>query len=175
MYMNGHTDPDSHSSRYFSEFISKSDYDLENFRGNSVEDLLVNEEIIERNIFIYNFDIQEGEYVGELARRSIGRFDKLVKRLRFNNHIIHTNDIDRFFKCFRCPSCDTFFYRSEFLNKHLLRCKDRVRHIYPKNVYELRKSLFEKLEEFNLPVSEEKLLLILQFSILIQFVFLQKN
>ena len=28
-------------------------------------------------------------------------------------------------------------------------------HIYPKNVYELRESLFEKLERFNLPVSED--------------------
>ena len=30
-----------------------------------------------------------------------------------------------------------------------------MRHIHPKNVYELRETLFDKLEEFNLPVSEE--------------------
>ena len=124
IYMNGHDDLDSHTSRYFTEVVSKSGYDPENFHGVSVEDLPVVEEIVQRNIFIYDFDIQEREYVGELARRSIGRFDKTFKLLRFNNHIIHTNDIDSFFKCFRCPSCDTFFKRSEFLNKHLLRCKD---------------------------------------------------
>ena len=155
MYMNGHNDLDSHTSRYFTEFISKSSYDPKNFRGVSVEDLPVVEEIVQRNIFIYDFDIQEGEYVGELARRSIGRFDKTVKLLRFNNHIIHTNDIDSFFTCFRCPSCDTFFHKSDHFNHHLLRCKDRVRHIYPKNVYELHETLFEKLEGFNLPVSED--------------------
>ena len=105
------------------------------------------------NIFLYDFDIQEGEYVGEIARRSIGRFDKTVKLLRFNNHIIHTNDTDSFFKC---PRCDSFFKRSEFLNKHLVRCKDRVKHIYPKNFHELRETLFEQLEGFNLPVSEDK-------------------
>ena len=155
MYMNEHNDLDSHTSRYFTDFISKPGYDPKNFRGVSVEDLPVVEEIVQRNIFIYDFDIQEGEYVVELARRSIGRFDRTVKLLRFNNHIIDTNDIDSFFKCFRCPSCDTFFKRSEFLNKHLLRCKDRVKHIYPKNVYELRDTLFEKLEVFSLPVSED--------------------
>ena len=154
MYMNGHNDLDSHTSRYFTDFISKSGYDPKNFRGVSVEDLPVVEEIVQRNIFIYDFDIQEGEYVGELARRSIGRFDKTVKLLRFNNHIIHTNDIDSFFKCFRCPSCDTFFNKSDNFNKHLLRCKDRVIHIYPKNVYELRETFFEKLEGFSLPVSK---------------------
>ena len=109
MYMNGHNDLDSHTSRYFTDFISKSGYDPKSFRGVSIEDLPVVEEIVQGNIFIYDFDIQEGEYVGELARRSIGRFDKTVKLLRFNNHIIHTVDIDSFFKCFRCPSCDTFF------------------------------------------------------------------
>ena len=130
MYMNGHTDVDSQNFRYFTEFISKSGYDPK------------------------NFDIQECEYVRELARRSIGRFDKTVKLLRFNNHIIHTNDIDSFFKCFRCPSCETFFKISEFLNKHLLCCMGRLKNIYPKN-YELRETLFEKLEGFNLSVSDD--------------------
>ena len=106
MYMNGHNNLDSHTSRYFTDFISKSGYDPKSFRGVSVEDLPVVEKIVQRNIFIYDFDIQEEEYVGELARRSI---DKTVKLLRFNNHIFHTKDIDSFFKCFRCPSCDTFF------------------------------------------------------------------
>ena len=79
---------------------------------------------MQRNIFIYDFDIQEGEYVGELARRSIGRFDETVKLLRFNNHINQTNEINSFFKCFRCPSCDIFFHKSDLFNQHLLRCKD---------------------------------------------------
>ena len=98
--MNGHNDLDSHTLRYFTDFISKSGYDPQSFRGVSVEDLPVVEEIGQRNIFIYNFDIQEGEYIGELARRSIGRFDKTVKLLRFNNHIIQTNDINSLFMSF---------------------------------------------------------------------------
>ena len=128
---------------------------LKVFRGVSVEDLPNVDKIVQRNTFIFDFDIQEGEYVEELARRRIGTFDKTIKLLRFNNHSIHTNDIDAFVKCFRCPSSETFFKRSEFLNKDLLRWKDRVKHIYPKNVYEFRETLFEKLEGLNLPVSED--------------------
>ena len=30
-----------------------------------------------------------------------------------------------------------------------------MKHIYPKNVYDLRETLFEKLEGFSLPVSED--------------------
>ena len=43
-------------------------------------------------------DKQVGLYVRELARQNIGRFAKTVKLLRFNNRIIHTSDIDSFFK-----------------------------------------------------------------------------
>ena len=176
MYMNGYKDLDSHTSINFKEFISKSGYDPKNVCGVSVEDLPAVEGIVQRNIFMYDFDIQEGEYVGELARRSIGRFDKTLKLLRFNTHIIHTNDIDSFFKCFRYPSCDTFSHKSDHSNQHLLRCKDRVRHIYPENVYEHRETLFEKLEGFNHPVSEDnKLFNNFRFSILSRFVFLQRN
>ena len=42
-----------------------------------------------------------------------------------------------------------------FSAKHLLSCKDLMRHIYPKNVYELRETFFEKLERFNFPVLED--------------------
>ena len=90
----------------------------------------------------------------KLARRSIGKFERTVKLFKFNNHIIHVNDFESFFKCFRCPSSDCFFNRSDNLNSHLLLCKDRVRHIYPKNVYTLRETLFEKLEGFNITVSK---------------------
>ena len=135
MYLHGHSNLDAHTSQLFTEFISKSGYDPKNFRGVAIDDLPLVEEVVERNIFICDFDIQEGEYVGELARRSIGKFEKTVKLLRFNNHVIHTNDIDSFFECFRCPSCDCFFDRSDNFNRYLLTCKDRVRHICLKNAY----------------------------------------
>ena len=111
--------------------------------------------MIRCNIFRYDFDVQEGDYVGELARLCFGRFDKTVKLLRFNNHIIHSNDIDYFFKCFRCPSCDFFFHRSNSFNKHLMNCKDQMRYDYPKIVYTLRETVFEKLDSFNIPVSQD--------------------
>ena len=63
-YIHGHNDLDSLTSRLFTEFVSKSGYDPENFRGVSVEDLPAVEEIVQRNIFIYDFDIQDGECVG---------------------------------------------------------------------------------------------------------------
>ena len=41
----------------------------------------------------------------------------------------------------------------------MVTCSDRVTHIYPKNVYELRKTLLEKLDAFNFPHNTEQKLL----------------
>ena len=102
LYSHGHSNLDAHTSQLFTEFISESGYDQKNFHGVSIDDLSLVEGKVERNIFIYDFDIQEEEYVRELARQSIRKFEKkkTVKLLRFNNHIIHTNDIYSLFKCF---------------------------------------------------------------------------
>ena len=42
------------------------------------------------------------------------------------------------------------------MERHLVTCSDRVKHIYPKNVYELRETLFEKLDAFNIPYRIEQ-------------------
>ena len=111
MHMNGHNDLYSHNSRYLTGFVLKSGHDPNSFRGVSVENLPVVDEIVQRNIFIYNFKVQEEEYVGKLAQKIIGRLDETVKLMRFYHDIIHTIDVESFFKCFRCPSCDTFSAR----------------------------------------------------------------
>ena len=38
----------------------------------------------------------------------------------------------------------------------MVTCSDRIKHIYPKNVYELRETLFEKLDAFNIPFKNEQ-------------------
>ena len=44
MYMNGHKDPNSHTSRFFTEFIREPGPDSKHFLGVSIENLTVVEE-----------------------------------------------------------------------------------------------------------------------------------
>ena len=116
------------------------------------------ENLLKVIIFLYYIDFVDGELIGELCRRSIQKFDKNVKLLRYNNHICYVNNNNALFKAFRCTTCDTFFSKTGILKQHLVTCGDRVEHFYPKNVYELRETLFEKLDAFNNPKrSEQKL------------------
>ena len=156
--LHGTTGLETSTSKIFNDFLEKSGYDPKQFRGVSMDNLPVVEDVVEKNIFIYDINIEDGDFVGELARRSIGKYENTVKLLRYNNHIIYVNNIDNFFKCFRCPTCDTFFHKADHFNKHLLRCKDRIKNIYPKNVYTLRETLFEKLDGFNIEYTKEQTL-----------------
>ena len=158
VHLHGTTILETSTSKIFNDFLEKSGCDPKQFRGVSMDNLPVVEDVVEKNIFIYDINIEDGDFVGELARRSIGKYENTVKLLRYNNHIIYVNNIDNFFKCFRCPTCDTFFHKADHFNKHLLRCKDRIKNIYPKNVYTLRETLFEKLDGFNIEYTKEQTL-----------------
>ena len=68
------------------------------------------------------------------------------------------SNINAVFQAFRCPNCDTFFNRAFNLERHLTTCSKRVRNIYPRNVYQIRETLFVKLDSFgNKYTSQQKL------------------
>ena len=148
------------------EKLEEEDFNL--FRNNSEEgdvsklqgvhsnDISKVDDLLQLNIFLYDIDFVDGELIGELYRRNIQKYEKSVKLLRYNNNICYVNNINAFFKAFRCTTCDTFFSKTGNLERHLVTCSHRVKHIYPKIVYELRETLFEKLDAFNIPYRNEQ-------------------
>ena len=97
-----------------------------------------------------------GELIGELARRSIQKLEKSVKPLRYNNHICYVSHMNSFFKSFRCSTCDKIFSKTGNLERQLIACSKRVKHIYPKHVYQLRETFLEKLDSFNIRYREDE-------------------
>ena len=78
------------------------------------------EEILRLIIFLHDIDFVDGELVGELCRRSIQKYEKSVKLLRYNNHNCDVNNINELFKAFRCTTCDPFFSKTVNLEGQLL-------------------------------------------------------
>ena len=110
------------------------------------------------NIFIYDIDLIDGAMVGELARRSIKKYEKNVQLIRYNSHICYVDNINALFKAFRCPTCDTYFQKTGNLERHLVNCSERVKHIYPKIVYQLRETLFDKLDSFDIQYTDDQII-----------------
>ena len=62
------------------------------------------------------------------------------------------------FQSFGCPNCDTFLNRIFNLEQYLTTYSERVKNIYPKNVHQIRGTLFDKLGSFGINyTSQQKL------------------
>ena len=113
-----------------------------------MDDIPSVEDIVGINIFINDINLIDGKMVGELARRSIKNYEKNVELIQYNSHFCYVDNIHALFKAFQCPTCDTYFQKTGNLELHLVKCSERVKHIYPKSVYQLREKLFNKLDSF---------------------------
>ena len=56
------------------------------------------EDIVGINIFLYDIDLIDGAMVGELARRSIKKYEENVQLIRYNSHICYVDNIKELFK-----------------------------------------------------------------------------
>ena len=157
VHLNGIEKLEEEISKIFNLFLNNSEERVvSKFQAVHLNDIPKVEELLQLNIFLYDIDFVDGELIGELCRRSIQKYENSVKLLRYNNHILYVNNINALFKAFRCTTCDTFFSKTGNLEQHLVTCRDRIKHIYPKKVYELRETLFEKMDAFNIPSKNEQ-------------------
>ena len=145
------------TSKVFNLFLNNSEErDVLKFQVVHLNDIPKIEDLLQLNIFLFDIDFVDGELFGELCRRSIQKYENSVKLLRYNNHIYYVNSINALFKTFRCTTRDTLFSKTGNLERHLVICSDRVKHLYPNNVFELRQTLFEMLDAFNNPYRNEQ-------------------
>ena len=114
-----------------------------------MDDIPSVEDIVGINIFIYDIGLVDGAMVGELARRSNKKYEKNVQVIRYKSHICYVDNIHAFYKVFRCTTCDTYFKKTGNLERRLVRYSERVKHLYPKNMHELRETVFDKLDPFD--------------------------
>ena len=159
LHMHGNQRLEEETSKLFNLFINKMDgLSADQFQGVHVNDIPTVEDLLTLNIVLYDIDIVDGNIIGELATRSVQKFENTVRLLRYNNHICYVNNINAVLQTFRCPNCDTFFNRTFNLERHLTTCSERVKNVYPKNVYQTQETLFDKLDSFGIEYTHEQTL-----------------
>ena len=126
------------------------------FQGVHMNDIPFVEDPLTLNIVLYDIDIVDGNIIGKLATRCEWKYGNTVRLLRYNNHICYVNNINAIFQSFRCPNCDTFFNRTFNLERQLTTCSERAKHFYPRNVYKIRETLFDKLDSFGFKYTSEQ-------------------
>ena len=103
-----------------------------------MNDILFVEDLLTLNILLYDMDIVDGSLIGELARQSVQKYEITVRLLRYNNQICYVNNINAVFQS--KPNCDTSFNRTFNLERHLTTCSERVKNVYPRNVYQIQET-----------------------------------
>ena len=129
---------------FFKLFIKKMDgVSADQFQGVHINGIHFVEDLLTLNILLFVIDIVDGNIIIELVRRSVQKYENTVRLLRYNNHICYVSNINAVVRSFRCPNCDTFFSRTFSLEPHITTCNERVKNIYPRNVYQIREALWQ--------------------------------
>ena len=101
------------TSKFSNLFINKMDgLSTDHFQGVHTNDIPIVEDPLTLIILLYDIDIVDGNIIGELARRSLQKYENTLQLLRYNNHICYVNNLNVVFESFCCPNCDTFFKRT---------------------------------------------------------------
>ena len=151
MHQNERLEDEEQTSKTLNIFLKKTGRtDPASFRGVCMEDNAASEDIVQTNIVLYDINIAEGSMIGELARRSVGKYLKTVRLFPYNEHFCYISNINALFKAFRCPSFDQFIKRAGNVERFLIPFKARIKHVFPKNVHQLRDTLFDQLDSFNI-------------------------
>ena len=158
LHLHGNQRLEEETPKIFNLFVNKMDgLSADQFQGVHMNDIPMVEDLLTLNIVLYDIDIVNGNIIGELARRSVQKYENTVRLLRYNNHICYVNNINAVFQSFRCLDCDTFFNRTFNLDQNLNTCGERVKTVYPKNGYQTQKTLCLTswtLSEWNTLMSE---------------------
>ena len=157
LHLHGTQQLEEELSNLFILFIKKMDGLSPNqFQGVHMNDIPTVEDLLTLNILLYDIDIVDGNIVGEIARRGVQKNENTLRLLRYNNHICYVDNKNAVFQSFRCPNCDTFFNPTFNLKRHLTTCSERVKNVYPRNVYQNRGTLFDKLDSFGIKYTSQR-------------------
>ena len=101
LHWHGNEKLDEEASKIFNLLLKNCGQgDPSKFQGVHMTDIPKVEKMLHLNIFLYDIDFVVGELIEELCRKSIQKYEKSVKFLRFKNHICYVNNINALFKAF---------------------------------------------------------------------------
>ena len=83
LHMHGNQRLEEETSKLFNLFINKmAGLSPNQFQGVQMNDIPIVEDLLTRNILLYDIDVVDGNIIGELVRRSVHKYENTVRLLR---------------------------------------------------------------------------------------------
>ena len=121
------------------------------FEGVVIDELIKVESVFEVNIVVYNLRDESAQ----LVRRSLGKHDNTMYVNLYESHFSYIKDIRMYSHSYKCSKCENSLWKyPSLLKRHELTCEAGVRHVYNGGVYHPPPSVFERLDDEGVDVSD---------------------
>ena len=102
LHMHGNQRLEEETSNLFSLFINKMDgLSADQFQGVHMDEIPIVDDLLTLNVVLYDINIVDGNIIGEVARRSMQKYNNTVRLLSCNNQICFVSNINAVFQEFR--------------------------------------------------------------------------
>ena len=137
-------------------YAEYTDTSVHDFAGVTLDDLHKVESKFETNVVVYQLvEIDNGKTMAELVRRSTDCGKTTMYVNLHESHYSYIQDIGKYCHSYRCRKCgDSLWKRPWELHRHESTCEAGVRHIYNGGVYHPPPSIFERLYDEGVVVSD---------------------
>ena len=131
---------------------------MEAFAGVTMDDLYRVETTFQTNVCVYSLvkpDGEDGKPTAELVRRSVRKYPDTLYLNLHGTHFSLIQDRRKYCHSYRCRKCGDSLWKDAWsLRNHESTCTGGVRRVYPGGVYHSTPSVFERLADENIRVTE---------------------
>ena len=137
-------------------YAEYTDTSVHDFAGVTLDDLHKVESKFETNVVVYQLvEIDNGKTMAELVRRSPAQYQETMYANLHESHYSYIQDIGKYCHSYRCRKCgDSLWKRPWELHRHESTCEGGIRRVYKGGVYRPPSSVFERLDDEGVVVSD---------------------
>jgi hypothetical protein len=148
-------DVEVQAKTYYRQYLQQQDMTPADFKGVTLDDLVVFEQIFSLNVY----DVQEkeaGDIAARLVRRSPYKYDDTMNLNLYEQHFSYVSNMEKYSHSYLCLKCDRLWNHAGKLHRHERTCTGYVIYKYPGGVYHTAKTVFDRLEDEDIDVPEDR-------------------
>jgi hypothetical protein len=142
---------------YYRQYLQQQDMTPADFKGLTLDDLMVLEQVFSLNVYVYDLQKTEaGDIAARLVRRSSYKYDDTMNLNLYEQHFSYVSNMEKYSHSYLCSKCDRLWKHVGKLHRHERTCTGYAIYKYPGGVYHTAKTVFDRLEDEGIDVPEDR-------------------